>query len=308
MEWLNYHHFFYFWTVAREGSIARAARLLRLSEPTVSAQIQALEKSIGEPLFRREARGVVLTDAGRLAQRYANHIFTLGQEFQAAIEGVGREKAARFTVGLSSLVPRLLAFRLLEPALSMPTRYIVSCQSAAPEELLVKLVTHQVDAVICDAPLDPRNTDGTFQRMLGESGVTVFGSEALVKRLRRGFPKSLDGAPILLPAESTAMRRSIERWFLMTGVRPQLQGEFTDSTLLKTFGAAGVGVFFAATAIEREIKKEYRVRVVGRIPSILERIYVVSASRKAEHPAVAAITEAARHGLFDYAVGARPPA
>ncbi len=298
MGWLNYHHFFYFWTVAREGSIARAAALLRLTEPTVSAQVHELEQALGERLFRREGRGLVLTDAGRLAQRYANHIFTLGQEFQAAIQGAGISKSARFTVGIADVVPRLIAFRLLEPALRGPRPFILSCQTDSPEGLLVKLVTHQVDAVITDAPLDARGTTTTHNRLLGESSITVFGSEQLATKLRRQFPKSLDKAPFLLPAESTAMRRSLETWFTMTGVRPEIRGEFTDSTLLKTFGRAGVGLFVAPTAIEREMRREYHVRVVGRVPVIRARFYVVSASRKAEHPAVAAITQSARDHLF----------
>ena len=148
---LNYHHLYYFWTVAREGSVAKAARVLQLTEPTVSKQLHSLEESLGEPLLRREGRGLVLTDAGRLAQRYANDIFTLGQEFQAALEGVGAGKAARLVVGIADVVPRLIAFRLLEPALRAPKPFVVSCQSDSPDGLLVKLLTHRVDAVITDA-------------------------------------------------------------------------------------------------------------------------------------------------------------
>lgn len=298
MGWLNYHHFFYFWTVTREGSIARAARSLRLTEPTVSAQIHALEQALGEPLFRREGRGLVLTDAGLIARRYANHIFTLGQEFQAAFAGAAHNKAARFCVGIADAIPRHLAFRLLEPVLRSPTPYILSCQNDSPEGLLVKLVTHQVDAVICDAPIDPQGSTATFHRLLGECGVSVFGSVAMSAKLRRNFPKSLDGVPFLLPAEDTAMRRALERWFLMTGVRPQLRGEFTDSTLLKTFGRAGVGAFVAATAIEGELRQQYQVRVIGRIPTIRARLYVASASRKAEHPAIPLISNAAANRVF----------
>lgn len=298
MAWLNYHHFFYFWTVTREGSIARAARLLRLKEPTVSAQVHALESALGERLFRREGRGLVLTSAGRLAQRYANHIFTLGQEFQAAIGGVSFSKAARFTVGIADVVPRLIAFQLLEPTLRAPNQFIVSSQVDTPEGLLAKLTAHQVDAVITDARLDAHGTIETHNRLLGESGVTVFGTEKLSKALRRGFPKSLNGAPFLLPAENTSTRRSLERWFILMGIRPDMRGEFTDSALLKTFGRAGLGVFVAPSVIEAKIRREYRVRVIGRIPAIRERYYVVSASRKAEHPAVAAISQGAHRRLF----------
>lgn len=297
MSWLNYHHFFYFWMVAREGSIARAAALLRLTEPTVSAQVHALEDALGERLFRREGRGLVLTDAGRLAQRYANDIFTLGQEFQAAINGVGISKPARFLVGVVDVVPRLIAFRVLEPVLRPPHAFVVSCESDTPERLLVKLLTHQVDAVISDAPFDVGGASRTHNRLLAESGVSIFGTEELSTRLRRKFPGSLDGAPFLLPPEKTTMRRALETWFTSAGVRPELRGEFTDNTLLKAFGAAGLGVFAAPTAVEREIRRAYRVRVVGRIHAIRERFYVVSARRKSEHPAVTALSQLARsHG------------
>lgn len=298
MRWLNYHHFFYFWTVTREGSIARAARTLRLTEPTVSAQIHALEEALGEALFRREGRGLALTDAGLIAQSYANHIFTLGQEFQATIAGTAHSKAARFRAGIADAIPRQLAFRLLEPVLRLPTPYILTCQTDSPESLLVKLITHQVDAVVSDAPLDPRGTTGTYNRMLGECGISIFGTPKTSAKLRRQFPKSLDGVPFLFPAEGTGLRRSLERWFLMNGIRPKIQGEFTDSTLIKTFGRAGVGVFAAASAIERELRQQYQVRVIGRIPAIRERLYISSASRKAEHPAISLISNAASRRLF----------
>lgn len=298
MGWLNYHHFFYFWTVAREGSIARAAKVLRLTEPTVSAQLHELESSLGEPLFSRQGRGLVLTDAGRIAQRYANHIFTLGQEFQAAMRGVAVRKVARFNVGITDAIPRLISFRLLEPALKAPARFLVSSQVDTPDGLLAKLVAHEIDAAIADAPFESRGTTETHNRLLGESGVTVFGSDELTRALRRKFPRSLSGAPFLLPAEGSTTRRSLDRWFVMHGIRPDVRGEFTDSALLKTFGRAGIGAFAGPTAIEREIQREYRVRVIGRVEAIRERFYVVSASRKTEHPAVAAISRSARQRLF----------
>lgn len=295
---LNYHHLYYFWTVAREGSVAKAARVLQLTEPTVSKQLHSLEEFLGEPLLRREGRGLVLTDAGRLAQRYANDIFTLGQEFQAALEGVGAGKAARLVVGIADVVPRLIAFRLLEPALRAPKPFVVSCQSDSPDGLLVKLLTHRVDAVITDAPFVAPGAERLHNRLLGECGVTIFGSADLANALRRGFPKSLMGAPFLLPAEGTATRSALETWFATTGVRPDVRGEFTDSALLKTFGRAGVGVFAAPAAIEAEVVREFRVRAIGRVDAIRERFYVVSASRKSEHPAVAAICHSATHRLF----------
>jgi LysR family transcriptional activator of nhaA len=298
MGWLNYHHFFYFWTVARTGSIARAAKILRLTEPTVSAQVHLLEESLGERLLRRQGRGLVVTEAGRLAQRYANHIFTLGQEFQAAIRGFTASKVARFTVGIVDAIPRLISFRLLEPALLPPNPFVVSSEVDTRDGLLAKLVSHQIDAAITDAPLESQGTTETHNHLLGESSITVFGNDKLSAALRRRFPRSLSGAPFLLPAEGTTTRRLLERWFILSGLHPDLRGEFTDSALLKTFGGAGVGAFVAPTAIEREIRREYRVHVIGRIAGIRERFYLVSASRKTEHPAIERILRSARRGLF----------
>ena len=269
-----------------------------MTQPTVSAQIHELESSLGEKLFRREGRALVLTDTGRLAQQYASEIFTLGQELQATLSAVSRGKSARLTVGVADVVPRLITFRLLEPAVQGPKPFLVSCRNDSPERLLVDLANHEVDVVISDAPLEPTNKLRTYNRLLGECDVTIFGVEVLANRCRRGFPKSLDGKPFLLPAENTTLRQSLEAWFKSNNIRPDVRGEFTDSALLKAFGRAGVGAFAAPTAIAQEVKAEYGVRVIGRVPALRERFYVISATRGTLHPAVTAISHAARHQLF----------
>lgn len=298
MAWLNYHHLFYFWNVAREGGISRAAAHLRLTEPTISVQVHELEKALGEKLFERQGRALVLTEAGRLAYRYANDIFTLGREFQAAMSGETVGKGVRLLVGVADAVPRLVAFRLLEPATQSRPPTTVVCQSDAPERLLVKLVTQEVDIVISDAPLDSGGRVRTHNRLLGESGISFFAAGEAASALRRGFPKSLHHAPFLAPGENTALRRSLDAWFEEQGIRPLIRGEFTDSALLKTFGRAALGAFAAPTAIEAEVRREYRVRVIGRAPSVRERFYVISATRKHQHPAVAAISHSARTRVF----------
>lgn len=295
MRWLNYHHLFYFWTVVREGTIARAAAVLRLSEPTISSQIHELERALEVELFEREGRKLVVTAAGRLAYRYANEIFLLGSEFQSAIGGTAVGKAARLAVGVADQVPRLIVFRLLEPALQADVPFRLVCQTDTPEALLDKLVNHEIDLVISDTPLDRGRT---HSRLLGECGVSIFGSEELTAKYRRNFPKSMAGAPFLLPAENSALRRSMDRWFEGLGIEPRIRGEFTDSTLLKTFGRASVGLFAAPTAIEKEVRSEYRVRVVGRITEVREKFYAVSATRKTRHAGIAAISHSARTGLF----------
>lgn len=294
MKWLNYHHLFYFWTVAREGTIARAASQLRLSEPTVGAQIHELERSVGRKLFKREGRGLSLTEAGRVALEYANDIFTLGQEFQATIGAVGAVERLRLSVGISDVVPRLFALGVLQPALrSSPSLTIIS-HSDSPERLVQRLVTHEIDLVISDAPLHTSGKVSIQNRLLSDSGVTIFAAPAQAARCRRGFPESLDGEPFLLPRENTASRRALEHWFASVGIRPDIRGEFSDGALLKTFGRAGVGAFASPTSLQGEIVREYRVRAVGRVESVRERYYISSAKRRVPHPAVAAITEAAR--------------
>jgi LysR family transcriptional regulator, transcriptional activator of nhaA len=298
MAWLNYHHLFYFWTVAREGTIARAAIELRLTEPTVGEQLRELERSIGEKLFVREGRKLVLTEMGRVAYSYANDIFMLGREFQAAMSGAKVGKSARLLVGVADVVPRLIAFRLLEPAVRSPDPVTIVCQNEPSERLLARLAAHELDVVISDAPPAPGAKLKTTNRLLGECGVTIFGAEPLWAKYRRGFPTSLDGAPFLLPMAGATLRRSVDDWLDAIGVRPSVRGEFSDSALLKAFGGAGIGVFAAPSAIERDIKHEYRVRVIGRVDSLRERFFVISANRRVQHPAVTLISNSARTRLF----------
>lgn len=303
MQWLNYHHLYYFWVVAREGSIARAARVLRLTEPTVGSQVHALEEAIGEKLFRREGRTLTLTEAGRLANRYASDIFALGQEFQASIGSAASSRTARLAVGVADIVPRLVAFRLLEPALREGKPYVVDCHSDAPERLVVKLARHELDIVISSEPLDGPGLARVYSVLLGESPVTFFATSELASACRKGFPASLDKQPFLMPASGTPLRRSLDKWFRAVRIQPDVRGEFNDSALLKTFGRAGMGIFAAPTVIAREVAREYRVRAIGQTPDVVERFFVVSASRKTQHPAVTSIWRVVREKMFSLSAG-----
>ena len=299
MTSLNYHHLFYFWTVAREGSIARAARLLRLSEPTIGAQVHALEDALGEKLFERRGRLLELTETGQVTYRYATDIFTLGRELQAAVKGSTEGTRLHLRVGIADIVPRLVAFRLLEPAFLGLEPVEISCRNDSPSRLSRSLAKHDLDVVISDAPPDSSGKVPTQDRLLGESGLTIFGTETLENRLRRGFPGSLDKAPFLLPPSGTRLRRALDAWFAETKITPWVRAELTDNALLETFGRAGIGAFAAPTAIEREVGEEYRVRVIGRIESVRQRFFAISAQRKVAHPVVATIMHSARTGLFD---------
>lgn len=298
MEWLNYHHLLYFWTVAREGSITKASKQLLLAQPTITGQIRKLEDGLGEKLFNRSGRNLVLTDVGHVVYRYANEIFSLGHELADVLKGRPTERPVRLVVGVSEGLPKLIAYRLLQPALAMAQPVHLVCHEDRPERLLAELATFGLDLVLSDAPISPSVRVRAFNHLLGSCGVSFFGTPELAAKYRKNFPASLDGAPILLPVEGGTLRRSLDQWFEAQRIRPRVAGEFEDSALLKTFGQAGVGIFAAPTVTEKDVQQQYRVSLLGRTESVTEHFYAISIERKIKHPAVAAIAAAARDKLF----------
>ncbi len=299
MEWLNYHHFLYFWMVAREGSIARAGKELRLAEPTISGQIRRLEEVLGEKLFRREGRRLVLTEVGRVAFRYADEIFPLGREFLETVRGHGTGRPLRLVIGVTDALPKAIVHRLLEPALRLEEPVCLICrEDRSLEGFLAELAVHGLDLVLADAPAGPGLPVRLFSHLLGECGTSFFASGRAAARLRKKFPGSLDGAPFLLPGRNAALRRTLEGWFETQKLRPRIVGEIDDSALVKVFGEVGLGVFAGPSAIEAEVLKRYRLRVIGRVSTIRQRFYAISAERRLSHPAVVAIADAARKVIF----------
>ncbi len=298
MEWLNYHHLLYFWLVAREGGVAKAATKLRLSHPTVSSQIKALESALGEELFVKQGRRLVLTEMGTLVYGYAEEIFRLGQELMDTVKGRPTGGPMRLVVGIAEVVPKLIAKRLLDPARSEAQPVHMICREDKTDRLLAELAAHGVDVIISDSPLPPGSAVKAFSHLLGECGTTIFARKDLAKHYRRGFPRSLDGAPMLLTTEVTASRRSLNQWFDSKGIRPVVRAEFDDSALLQVFGQDGDGLFPAPTAIEDGVTRQYEVEIVGRLPDVRERFYAISVERRLRHPAVVAISQAARQELF----------
>jgi LysR family transcriptional activator of nhaA len=298
VEWLNYHHLLYFWMVAREGSIAQASKQLLLAQPTITGQIRALENALGEKLFTRSGRSLVLTEVGRLAYRYANEIFSLGRELTDVLKGRPAGRPLRLVVGVSDALPKLIAYRLLEPALALPEAVQIICYENRTERLVTELSTFALDVVLADAPIGSLVRVRAFSHLLGSSGVSFFGAPSLAVKHGKDFPASLDGAPFLLPLENATLRRSLERWFEAQRIRPRVAGEFQDSALLKAFAQAGVGLFAASTVVEKEIRQQYGVVLVGRTDAVTENFYAISVERKLKHPAVVAIAEAARDQLF----------
>ncbi len=301
MDWLNYHHLLYFWMVAREGSITKACEQLHLAQPTVSSQLRKLERSLGEKLFERSGRNLVLTETGRIAYRYADEIFALGSELQDAVAGRGSDRPLRLVVGVPDVLPKLVVYRLLKPALELELEeatQLVTYEGKL-DELLADLALHRLDVVLSDAPAGPATAIRAFNHLLGECGVGFFGTDALARRCTGEFPGSLDQIPTLLPTENTILRRSLDQWFSEVGVRPRVVGEFEDSALLKVFGQAGEGVFPAPLAIASEVQRQYGVQRIGRVDSIRERFYAISVERRLKHPAVLAISKFARDEFFE---------
>ena len=298
MEWLNYHHLLYFWMVAREGSISKACEHLQLAQPTVSSQLQKLERSLGEKLFDRTGRNLKLTDTGQLVYRYADEIFSLGKELKDAIKGRPTGRALRLTVGAPEVIPKLIVHRLLQPALELEEPVHLICREGKLDVLLAELASHNLDLVISDSPTGSLTHIKAFNHSLGECSVGIFAEGELARKYRRGFPESLEGAPMLLPTSNTWMRRALDQWFEERDIRPKVVAEFEDMALLKVFGQTGIGIFPGPAAIEKEICRQYKVRVVGRISEVREQYFAISVERRLKHPAVVAISTAAREELF----------
>jgi LysR family transcriptional activator of nhaA len=294
MEWLNYHHLLYFWQVAREGSLARASAKLLLAPSTVSKQIHQLEDALGHPLFAKSGRRLVLTDSGRVTLRYAEEIFSLGRELQSTLQERPVGRPMRLSVGVADVVPKLIAHRVLESARTTGSPVRLVCREDKPDKLLAELALLNLDVILTDAPVAPQANAKAFSHLLGEYGVTIFGRPAAAARLRAGFPRSLDGVPMLLPTENTMLRRTLDLWLDASGLRPDIVGEFEDSALLMVFGQRGVGLFPAPSPIAREVERQYKVEAVGIVPGVRERLYAISMQRSIDHPAVAAICDAAR--------------
>ena len=298
MDWLNYHHLLYFWTVAREGSLTAGSKKLHLTPQTVSTQIRTLEAALGEELFDRSGRRLVLNEAGRTVYRYADEIFMLGKDLTDSLKGRPPHRSLRLLVGVADVLPKIVAYRLIEPALHGDEDLRISCVENTSENLLARLVIHELDVVLTDAPVPPSLSVRAFNHLLGECGVTFMAAPSRANELRNGFPRSLDGAPYLMPAEGTALRHSLEHWFDSLAMRPSVVGEFEDSALLKVFGQAGAGVFAVPSVVADDVRARYKVRKIGESREIVERWYAISVERRVQHPAVVAICHAARSHLF----------
>jgi len=294
MEPFNYHHLHQFWTVVREGGVTRASEKLHVSQPTVSTQIRDLEHALGEKLLTRSGRTVALTEVGRRVYRYADEIFGLGHELVESVKGRPTGNPPRLAVGIAMVVPKLVAYQMIEPALHLSEPVRLHCMADTPDRLLAELAIFGLDVVLADAPAPPAVKVQAYSHLLGECGLSVFAAPRLAAAYRRRFPASLDGAPFLMPRKDSALRLSLNLWFEQKGIRPRIVGTFEDTALLEAFGQAGVGLFALPSAIEPAVQAQYRVRLVGRLDRVRERYYAITVERKLKHPAVVAIAERAR--------------
>lgn len=298
MRHLNYGHLQYFYTVAKHGGVTRASHLLHLTPQTISGQLRLLEETIGRPLFERVGRRLLLTETGHLVYRYAEEIFTLGGELAQVVRNRMPAAPTVLNVGVTQTLPKLVAHRMISPALDLKDQFRIVCIENGLEELLSELALHNLDVVLSDRPVPQGTSIKAYSHFLGECGTTFFCKRSAWKRTRRRFPKSLDDAPLLLPRPGTALRGQIDAWLERSDVTPKIAYEFDDSALLKAFGMEGAGVFPGPSAIEREICSMYRVIVVGRTSDVSERFYAISPERRLKHPAVVAISDAARNRIF----------
>lgn len=291
---LNYKHLHYFLIVAREGGIIRASEKLNITPQTISGQLKMLEDSVGEQLFQKSGRNLVLTEAGRMTLEYAEDIFALGKELEDVLhQGIGN-RPKEFRVGIADVVPKSIAYKFLAPSLNGPQSLRIICREQDLTELMVELAVHQLDMVIADSPIPSSVNVQGYNHMLGSSSIEFFAEPKLEKKLKGQLPHCLDGMPLLLPSYAAAIRQPVLDWLEENDVSPVIAGEFDDTALLKAFGAGGTGVFFVPSIIATEIRRQYNVLSIGKVAAIKQDFYAISVERRITHPAVKLIRDTAR--------------
>jgi LysR family transcriptional regulator, transcriptional activator of nhaA len=298
MEWLNYHHLLYFWSVVRAGSIQKASEQLLVSPPAISAQLKLLENQLGEKLLARSGRRLALTEMGRTVFSYAEDIFGLGRELMDVVKNRPVGHPLRLDVGVVDVMPKVVVQTLLEPALNMREAVRIVCREATAGQLVARLATHELDVVLSDSPMDPSLKIRAYSHLLGECGVSFAVAPRTAARYRRNFPQCLNGAPMLLPTDNTAFRRNLDFWFESEGIRPIDLGEFEDYAFLRAFGETGAGVFPLPSVVEPQLRKQKGLKRIGATNDVRTQFYAISAERKLQHPAVVAIRNSARRELF----------
>lgn len=284
--------------VARKGGVRKAAEALHVSQPSISAQLRLLEESLGQKLFKRSGRHLVLTETGQLILNYADEIFSVGRELMSAVKQRPGKYPVRLNIGLTDAFPKLITQQILRAAFGFDQPVHVVCREGELGPLLHQLQAHRLDIVLADEPATSSSTAKTFNHRLGDSGMTFCAVPALAAKLRRNFPQSLNDAPALLPATNMGMRTALETWFDTHDVQPRLVGEFEDTALMEVCSVGGRGFTVVHTVIDRAALKHYGLRVIARVAECRSEFYAITAERRVKHPAAVAITEHAYTTLF----------
>jgi LysR family transcriptional regulator, transcriptional activator of nhaA len=291
---LNYHHLLYFWAIAKEGSLRLASEVLHVSQPSISAQLKQLEESLGAPLFTRTTRSLVLTDTGQTVLEYAEEIFSLGRELLTAVRQEPGERPLRLHVGVADSVPKIIVRQHLTPVFELGRSVRVICREGSLEELITQLAGHKLDVVLADEPSTSALRVRTFNQRVSTSNVVLCAAPILAKRLVKNFPRSLDGAPAILPVSEMSLRRQLEHWFDSHRVRPRVVAEVEDTALLTDLGAQGLGFVPIYSAVLDEIARSSRFQTIGIVKGLRMEIFAITAQRRLQHPGVAAITAESR--------------
>lgn len=297
MERLNYQHLFYFWNVAREGSVTRACQKLGLAQPTISGQLSVFEAAIGAQLFRKEGRNLVLTETGRMVFNYADEIFTIGRELGRVLRDGAGLRAPRLSVGVVSSLPKLLVYRLIEPVLRQFPGAQITVIGDKIDRLLSELSMHGVDFIIADAPTSSAAAR-LYHHSLGQSAVAAYAPKEQIDHYRADFPSSLNGAPLLLQTPDTQVRRALDKWFEENAMSPRIVAEIEDSALLKTFAVETGGVIFAPLSVSAQIERQYGLHVIDKIPDVSVSFFGITMHRKVENKLVTALLKNAREWLI----------
>ncbi len=296
---MNYKHLLYFWVTAKAGGVMRAGEQLHTTPQTLSGQIKLLEDWLGRRLFKKAGRNLELTEEGRLALGYADQIFTLGAELEAAVRTArDGKKVLDFKVGVADSVTKSIAYRLLEPALSIAEPVRLICSEGKFPDLLAQLALNRLDLVIADEPMSRRLSVRAFNHPLGGTAMSFFCTPALKVQLQGEFPHCLNGQPLLIPGAQASVRQQLEGWLTRHSLMPRIVGEFDDGALMTAFGREGRGVFIAPSVTEAETLQQFGVEVIGRSEELREDFFAVSVEKRITHPCVVAITDAARAQLF----------
>jgi LysR family transcriptional regulator, transcriptional activator of nhaA len=287
---LNYHHLLYFWAVAKEGSLRRASEVLHVSQPSISAQLKQLEESLGAALFTRTTRRLILTDTGQTVLQYAEEIFSLGRELLTAVRQEPGQRPLRLHVGVADSVPKIIVRQQLTPVFKLGRSVRVIAREASLEELITQLAGHKLDVVLADEPSTSALRVKTFNQRVSTSDVVICAAPLLAKRLAKDFPRSLDGAPAILPVAEMSLRRQLEHWFESRRVQPRVVAEVEDTALLTDLGTQGLGFVPVYSAVLDEIARSSRLQTIGIAKGLRMEIFAITAQRRLQHPGVVAIT------------------